>query len=276
MPPAAPLVGRTSELAALEEALGELERGRPSAIELVGPAGIGKTRLLAELGARADARGHLVLAGAASELERDLPFWVFVDALDEYVERLDPRRLERMDEARARRARPDLPGAVRAAGPARAGAPRALPHATGRCASCSSSSPPPSRWSWCSTTSTGPTRPPSTWRSRCCAGRPPPRVLLALGARPRQLPARLASALERAHRDGTLSRIELGALNRDEARALLGRRAEDRSSPSSTTSPAATRSTSSSSRGRPAGRGTAGGEVDARAASRCRRWWRRR
>ena len=35
--------------------------------------------------------------------------------------------------------------------------------------------------------------------------RPPAaRVLLVLGARPRQLPERLASALERAHRDGTL------------------------------------------------------------------------
>ena len=27
-----------------------------------------------------------MLSGSASELERDLPFWVFVDALDEYVE----------------------------------------------------------------------------------------------------------------------------------------------------------------------------------------------
>src|SRR4051794_20783064 len=99
MPPAAPLVGRAPELAALDEALAELERGRASGIELVGPAGIGKTRLLAELAARADARGHLVLTGAASELERDLPFWVFVDALDEYVGGIDPRRLERMDDA---------------------------------------------------------------------------------------------------------------------------------------------------------------------------------
>src|SRR3954466_10252400 len=94
MPRTAQLVGRTAELAALDEPLSELEYGRPSAIELVGPAGIGKTRLLAELAARADARGHLVLFGSASELERELPFWVFVDALDEYVEGLAPARLE--------------------------------------------------------------------------------------------------------------------------------------------------------------------------------------
>src|SRR6185436_17143521 len=78
-------VGRTTELAALEQALAAIERG--------GAPGIGKTRLLAELAALADARGHIVLAGAAGELEQDLPFWVFVDALDEYVEGLDPRRL---------------------------------------------------------------------------------------------------------------------------------------------------------------------------------------
>jgi predicted ATPase len=64
----------------------------------VGEPGIGKTRLLTELAARADARGHLVLGGSASELERDLPFWVFVDALDEYVQSLEPHRLAALDD----------------------------------------------------------------------------------------------------------------------------------------------------------------------------------
>ena len=92
-----PLVGRTQELAALDEALAALERGTPRAVEVIGPAGIGKSRLFAELAARADARGHLVLEGSAAELEQDLPFWIFVDALDRYVKGLDPRRLERLD-----------------------------------------------------------------------------------------------------------------------------------------------------------------------------------
>src|SRR5215211_9422159 len=91
------LVGRADELGVLEEALTALERERSVAVELVGEPGIGKTRLLAELARRADERGHLVLGGRASELERDLPFWVFVDALDEYVEGLEPRRLEFLD-----------------------------------------------------------------------------------------------------------------------------------------------------------------------------------
>jgi predicted ATPase len=82
-------VGRADELHLLEHLLAELERGPPAAIELVGELGIGKTRLLSELTNRAERHGHLVLAGSASELERELPFSVFVNALDEYVESLD-------------------------------------------------------------------------------------------------------------------------------------------------------------------------------------------
>src|SRR5580765_7343376 len=92
------LVGRAEELGGLDDALAELARGRPVAMHLVGEPGIGKTRLLAELARRAEERGHLVLSGRAAELERDLPFWVFVDALDEYLQGLDPRRLEFLDD----------------------------------------------------------------------------------------------------------------------------------------------------------------------------------
>src|SRR5918995_7342116 len=95
---AEPLVGRAAEIGAFDRLLSELESGRSATIELVGEPGIGKTRLLAELAARADERGQLVLYGSASELERDLPFWVFVDALDEYVQGLEPRRLEALDD----------------------------------------------------------------------------------------------------------------------------------------------------------------------------------
>ena len=83
---AEPLVGRAEELRALDRSLSRL----PGAIELVGEPGIGKTRLLAELERIADDRGHLVLSGSAAELERDLPFWVFVDALEDYVRGLPP------------------------------------------------------------------------------------------------------------------------------------------------------------------------------------------
>ena len=85
------LVGRTAEMAAVDDALGAIRDGHAACLVVEGEPGIGKTRLLAELAARADARGCTVLAGSASELERDLPFWVFVDALDEYVASLDPQ-----------------------------------------------------------------------------------------------------------------------------------------------------------------------------------------
>src|SRR5918996_3238961 len=91
------LVGRAAELTLFDRFIAELDGGFPVAIELVGEPGIGKTRLLAELAARADARGHLVLSGSASELERDLPYWVFVDALDDYLQGLEPDRLAALD-----------------------------------------------------------------------------------------------------------------------------------------------------------------------------------
>src|SRR5919199_7004745 len=99
MPPDSPFIGRTPQLALLDDALTAIEQRRPQSVEIVGPAGIGKTRLLAELAARADARGHVVLAGSGAEFEQDLPLWVFVDALEEYVEGLDPARLGRLEPA---------------------------------------------------------------------------------------------------------------------------------------------------------------------------------
>src|SRR5688572_10754919 len=85
------LVGRTAEMAAVDDALGVVRGGSTGCLVVEGEPGIGKTRMLAELAGRADARGCTVLAGSAYELERDLPFWVFVDALDEYVAGLDPQ-----------------------------------------------------------------------------------------------------------------------------------------------------------------------------------------
>ncbi|WP_028067479.1 AAA family ATPase [Solirubrobacter soli] len=92
-PAAANLVGRSAQLAALDDALDTVAGRRAAIAALAGEPDMGKTRLLAELAARADARGLLVRSGSASELEAGLPFGVFVDALDEYLEGLEPRRL---------------------------------------------------------------------------------------------------------------------------------------------------------------------------------------
>ena len=85
--PAEQLVGRAAELGSLDATLADLSGGDAAALALVGEPGIGKTRLLGELAARAEAARRLVLTGSASELERELPFGIFVDALDEYVVR---------------------------------------------------------------------------------------------------------------------------------------------------------------------------------------------
>jgi len=91
-PRVTPLVGRETELAAIEAALDALEQGSPGWLAIEGEPGIGKTRLLGELRARADDRGHLVLSGSAAEFERDVPFSVWIDALDAYVASQDLTR----------------------------------------------------------------------------------------------------------------------------------------------------------------------------------------
>ncbi len=214
-------VGRTAELDVLAEALDALERGEPRAVEIIGPAGIGKTRLLAELAQRADERGHVVLTGAGAELEQDLPFWVFVDALDEYVDGLDPRRLERMDELVRSELGQVLPS-LASARPAgdhgiheRYRTHRALRELLEQLAATKPLILVLDDFHWAD--------PASVDLLVALLHRPPAAgVLFAIGARPHQLPSRLAAALERAHRDRTLARLELAALTPQEARALVG------------------------------------------------------
>jgi DNA-binding CsgD family transcriptional regulator/tetratricopeptide (TPR) repeat protein len=93
--PTGKLVGRTSELIALDGLLGSLERERRGGIlQVAGAAGIGKTSLLTQLCAHARDLGHLVLEGRAAELETEYPFGLFVDSMDDYLSSLDQVRLE--------------------------------------------------------------------------------------------------------------------------------------------------------------------------------------
>ena len=202
----------------MEAALSALQQGRPVALELSGEPGIGKSRLLAELAARADAAGHLVLSGAGSELEQDLPFWVFVDALDEYVQALEPRRLERLDDAvRAELATvlPSLGGAAATGQGERYRAHRAVRELLELLAVAQPLVLVLDDLHWADDA--------SVELLGALLRRPPAApVLLAIAARPRQLPQRLAAALDRAERDGGLRRVELGALSAADAAALLG------------------------------------------------------
>ena len=195
-------------------------------IELVGEPGIGKTRLLSEFAADAELRGHLVLSGSASELERDLPFSVFVHALDEYVEGLDSDRLSTLDDDVQAELAHVLPSLSALAG----GRAVALQHERYRS----------HRAVRALLEQLAQTRPlvlvldDIHWADSASVEllgallrRPPAApVLTAFALRPRQTPERLVAALERAHRAAALTRVELGALTPDEARELLGERVD--------------------------------------------------
>jgi ATP/maltotriose-dependent transcriptional regulator MalT len=216
------LVGRAEELSSLDRALAELDQGRSAAILVVGEPGIGKTRLLAELAARADIQGHLVLSGSASELERDLPFSVFVDALDEYVRGLDPNRFAVLEDD----VRTELAHVFPSLTTLASGRQLALQHERYRShravrsllEQLASSQPLVlvlDDLHWADSA--------SIELLGALLRRPPAApVLTALAMRPRKMPERLSAALERAWRAGLLTRIELGALNAEEARELLG------------------------------------------------------
>ena len=86
-------VGRNAELAALEHRLADAVAGRGSFVGLAGDAGIGKTRLLEELVARAALPDDRVLWGRCLAHEGVPPYWPWTQAIRSYVERAEPAAL---------------------------------------------------------------------------------------------------------------------------------------------------------------------------------------
>lgn len=221
-----PFVGRAEELALLERALTGLGHAPPIAIEVVGEPGIGKTRLLAELATRAERHGHLVLAGSASELERELPFSVFVHALDEYVESLNPDLFSSL----AGDVQAELAHVLPSLSTLSAGRAVALQHERYRSHRAvralleQLAQPSPlvlvlDDFHWADSA--------SVELLGALVRRPPAAaVLIVVALRPRQIPDRFAAALERADRAAALTRVELGALTPDQARQFLGERVD--------------------------------------------------
>jgi len=216
------LVGRRAELGLLAETLAGIGARTPAVVAVTGEPGIGKTALLDELAVRAGRSGHLVLTGSATELERDLPFSVFVDALDRHVEERAPDLAARL----AGSTRAELAGLLPALSDSavhggmplqheRYRAHRAIRELLELLATASGLLLVLDDLHWAD--------PGSVELLSALLRRPPAApVLLALGLRPHQAPDRLSAALERAHRVGTLVRVEPAALGPDEARQLLG------------------------------------------------------
>ena len=213
--PAAAIVGRERELGRLQRALDALPEG--SFLELAGEAGIGKTRLLDELRARADEREMLVLEGRGAEYEIDVPFGILVDALDEYLAGLDGARLERV----AGEAAADL-GAVFPSLHARAGSAgrfRAHWAVAGLLERL-----PPGRGLLLVLDDLHWADEASVEVLAHVLRRPAPRgLVVALAHRSRHGGGRMAAALEAAARRGLVERIELGPLDESDSIALLPR-----------------------------------------------------
>ena len=82
---AAYLYERERETHALELALENARTGEGGLVVLLGPAGIGKSRLMAAAGDIARARDLEVLAAAGAEPEREFPFGVALQLFERVV-----------------------------------------------------------------------------------------------------------------------------------------------------------------------------------------------
>ncbi|MFE9423764.1 AAA family ATPase [Kitasatospora sp. NPDC006697] len=75
-----PFVGRSAETALLDSVVARLAVGGSAVVDVTGEAGIGRSRLLAQFGARLRGQGLTVLCGQATEQARHSPFRPFADA----------------------------------------------------------------------------------------------------------------------------------------------------------------------------------------------------
>ena len=100
--------------------------------------------------------------GSAAELEADLPFWVFVDALDEYLQALEQRRLDALGPETLADLAGVFPSLQSAADGATAGGDRYRMHRAVRQLLETLAATEP--WCSCSTTCTGRTTPRSSAR----------------------------------------------------------------------------------------------------------------
>src|SRR5487761_50387 len=83
------LVGRETEISILEDALLATLRGDGGVVIVGGEAGMGKTRLVADLVTRARRRGCVVVSGVCSEAELSLLYLPFLEAIGNHLAKED-------------------------------------------------------------------------------------------------------------------------------------------------------------------------------------------
>ena len=218
---ASQLVGRGAAVEGLERALDELRGGRPCALEVVGEPGIGKSRGCwpSSRRARMPAATSCSAAAHPSSSARfrsgcSSTRWTTTSGRSSRRAATGcPTTPWRSCGMCSRRSRPPAPRRRRPTG------------ATGRTGPCDGSSRSwPIRRRSCSLLDDVHWADAGSIELLDALLRRPPAApaLIAVAVRPRQLPERLSGALERTHRAGGLTRLELGPLSEAEARELLG------------------------------------------------------
>jgi DNA-binding NarL/FixJ family response regulator len=221
------MVGREAEWAALHAALQSTEYGT-QIVEMVGEPGIGKSRLLAEFGRHTAREGFRTLSGRATEFEQEMPLALMVGALDDHLRGPDEGG-------------PDGPGGGPGReeqrqwgeflGLAQTDETTALPAPSSRAVERYRSVRAFRRLLELLAASSGLVLllddvhwadPASVDLLEYLVRHPPAgRVLLAIGYRPAQVPARLAAALAADHNE-RIHRLRLGPLRQTDVARLLG------------------------------------------------------
>src|SRR5271157_5721117 len=106
------IVGRESELAALQTIVSEVEGGHSHLILLSGEAGIGKSRLVAALVADAHSRGFSVLQGNCFQRDRTSPYAPVLDLIRSFLAGQPPDVREALLQPFAQEFFPVLPDLV--------------------------------------------------------------------------------------------------------------------------------------------------------------------
>ena len=214
-------VGRAEELRSAGKALDAVGARAPRAIAIIGEPGIGKSRLLAEIGALAEGRGYLALTGRAAEFEQELPFGLLVDALDEHLRTLSPDRFQRLGpelQAELGQLFPSLAGLGGEGGRMlhheRYRAHRAVRDLLERLAATKPVALLLDDLHWADHASV-------ELLSALLRRPPAAAVLVAVSLRPFPANRLLWSVLEHAVRAGTLRRLDPGPLTRDEAMRIM-------------------------------------------------------
>ena len=216
-----PLIGRGPERAVLEQVLDEAGAGNAAVLQIVGEPGIGKTRLLDEAVGLARERDFQVAAGRGAEFEREAPFELAIEALDPMIAALQPRALVALDPEHREQLGAVFP-ALAGPRPEQDGWPldrSRVNRATGALLGLLARPAPlllaldDVHWADAA----------SVALLAHLIHRPPDAGLaFALSFRSAQVPPALTAALSGIERRGSLHRLPLRPLTRDEARDLLG------------------------------------------------------